>query len=517
MEESSTTLDCRGLTPALTVLRVKQAISSSKNSDDQLRVMLGPGCVRENVSNALGEFAGRIQYVTSDPGLSHVEPAEPTRSVVYDVLDGEHSDSSDTPSTEMALPWWQRRDLRYRDGRLYFGEVGMNDLATQVGTPAYVYRAARIKENIRRLSGAMSSADIEHRIYYALKANRSSTLLTYMRTLDLCGVDVCSADELMHALCCGFPAEAISFTGTSLSSQDIEVISRFKKIHVNFDSLSSLDKFGRACPGSEVGLRINPGIGVGYQGNERLNYSGTPTTKFGIYREQLEEAKAIAARWNLRIVRVHFHVGCGYLDTELDQLGAALDAANAFTEFFAELREVNLGGGLGVPHSSVDKPLDLQRWAMAIARRFASRGLIVAVEPGDYLVKDAGLLLTTVTYVESRRDVLFAGLDAGFNLAMEPAFYGLPCEPVAVAPRWDEGTKTYTVVGNINEALDKWAVDHRMPRLQEGDYVALLNSGGYASSMRSDHCLRGQAREIVLIDHDLMDGAPTRRPRLRSD
>lgn len=500
MEVSSATLDCRGLTPALTVLRIKQAMSSSQNSGAQLRVMLGAECGRENVARALGEFAGRLQYVTSDPGLRLVESAEPSRSGVYDVLDGEYSDSSDAPSTEVAPQWWQRRDLRYRDGRLYFGEVRMNELATQVGTPAYVCRAVRVKENIERLSEAMSSAGIDHRIYYAIKANRSSALLSYMRTLDLCGVDVCSADELMHALSCGFPAEAISFTGTSLSSQDIEVLSRFNQIRVNFDSFSSLDKFGRACPGREVGLRINPGIGVGYQGNDRLNYSGAPTTKFGIYSEHVEEAKSAAARWDLRIVRMHFHVGCGYLDAELYQLEAALDAAAEFTEHFAELREVNLGGGLGVPHSSVDKPLDLQRWATAIARRFANPGLVVAVEPGDYLVKDAGLLLTTVTYVERRRDVLFAGLDAGFNLAMEPAFYGLPCEPVAVAPRWDEGTETYTVVGNINEALDKWSVDHRMTVLQEGDYVALLNSGGYAASMRSDHCLRGHAREIVLID-----------------
>ena len=242
-----------------------------------------------------------------------------------------------------------------------------------------------------------------------------------------------------------------------------------------------------------------PGVAV-VGNNERLTYSGAPTTKFGIYLDHIDEAKAIAARWSLRIVRIHFHIGCGYLDAQLDQLQDALDAANAFTEHFPDLREINLGGGLGVPHTPSDRPLNLERWANAIARRFAGRDLLVAVEPGDYLVKDAGLLLTTTTYVERRRDVLFAGLDAGFNLAMEPAFYGLPCEPVAVVPRWDEGTHAYTVVGNINEALDKWAVDHRMPRLREGDRVALINSGSYAASMRSEHCLRGQAREVLLID-----------------
>ncbi|MCF3142724.1 diaminopimelate decarboxylase [Streptomyces platensis] len=482
MKESPLTLDCRGLTPALTVLRIKQALSSGPASDSPPVVLLGTECTPEQVVDALGEAAERIRYVPPDPG-AHPAAVAP----------------GDAPAAA-AAPWWQRRDLCYDDGRLHLGGVDMADLTTRVGTPAYVCRADRVGENIQRLAGAMSSAGIDHRIYYAIKANRSPSLLSYLRARGLCGADVCSTGELMHALGCGFSADAISFTGTSLSVKDIEVLARFPDLRVNLDSLSALNSFGRACPGREVGLRINPAIGVGYQGDPRLSYSGAPTTKFGIYLEHLEEAKATAERWGLRIVRIHFHVGCGYLDAQLDQLQDALDAANALTEHLADLTEINIGGGLGVPHTSSDRPLDLERWATAIARRFAGRGLRVSVEPGDYLVKDAGLLLTTVTYVERRRDVLFAGLDAGFNLAMEPAFYGLPCEPVAVAPRWDEGTETYTVVGNINEALDKWAVDHRMTRLREGDRVALLNSGGYAASMRSEHCLRGQAGEVLLID-----------------
>lgn len=474
MEATSVTLDCRGLTAALTVLRIKQAISAAEHTPAPLRVILGSECDWAYVAGSLGELADRVRQETLDP----VAP------------DG----------TERTPPWWQRPDLGYRDGRLHIGAVDVDQLATRVGTPAYVCRAPRVRENIERLAAAMSSAGINHRIHYAVKANRSPALLTYLRTLDLCGVDVCSTGELMHVLGCGFTAGQISFTGTSLSKADIDVLARFGQIKVNVDAVAALDALGRLCPEREVGLRINPGIGVGYQGNDRLNYSGAPTTKFGIYAEHLDEARAVAGKWGLRLVRLHLHVGCGYLDTELDELERALDAADAFTAHLPELTEINLGGGLGVPHHPADKPLDLDRWAVAIARRFAGRGLVVAVEPGDYLVKDAGLLLTTVSYVERRRDVLFAGLDAGFNLAMEPAFYGLPCEPVAAAPRWTEGTETYTVVGNVNEALDQWAVAHTMPRLREGDHVALINSGGYAASMRSDHCLRGQANEVLLID-----------------
>ncbi|MGI8666140.1 MAG: diaminopimelate decarboxylase [Jatrophihabitans sp.] len=489
MQAYSATLDCRGLTPALTVLRIKQAVCASQASDPPLRVILGTECEWEQVCYALAEVAERVRYVVpdSDP------PADVVGSGALSLI-------------EAASPWWQRPDLRYDQGHLHLGTVDLAELAGQIGTPAYVCRGARVKQNIERLSEAMRSAGLEHRIYYAIKANRSPSLLSYLRALGLCGVDVCSTGELMHAISCGFSASEISFTGTSLSSRDIDVLSRFSNLRINLDSLSSLNSIGRACPGREVGLRINPAAGVGYQGDSRLNYSGAHTTKFGIYLDHIAEAKAIAQRWGLRVVRLHLHVGCGFLDAQLDQLAEALDAANTFTEHFAELREINLGGGLGVPHNASDQPLDLGRWAAEVARRFAGRNLLVAIEPGDYLVKDAGLLLASVTYVERRRDVLFAGLDAGFNLAMEPAFYGLACEPVPVIPRWDEGSESYTVVGNINEALDIWAVDHRMTRLRADDQVALINAGGYAASMRSEHCLRGQAREVLLIDEESDSG-----------
>jgi len=471
-------LDCRGLTHALTMLRIKQAACSDQAGSGPLRVVLGAGCSPQDISDALPELAGRLTYLTPE----------------------EHS-----------APWWGRHDLRYQNGRLHLGDADLQELADQVGTPAYVCRAGRVKENIERVAGALASAGLDYQIYYAIKANRSPALLSYLRALGLCGVDVCSAAELMHALGCGFPADVISFTGTSLAAREVDVLSRFPNLRVNLDSLSALDAFGRASgPGREVGLRVNPAAGTGYQGSDRLTYSGARTTKFGIYLDHVSEAKAIAQRRGLRVVRLHFHVGCGYLDPQLGQLDEAIAAADAFTGHFAELREINLGGGLGVPHKASDKPLDLDRWATMVARRFAGRGLLVAVEPGDYLVKDAGLLLATVTYVERRREVLFAGVDAGFNLAMEPAFYGLPCEPVAVAPRWSDDTETYAVVGNINEALDVWAADHRMTRLRAGDRLALINSGGYAAAMRSDHCRRGEAGEVLLIDHE-QAGSPGSR------
>lgn len=395
--------------------------------------------------------------------------------------------------------WWQRDDLAFRKGRLFLGQCDLAELAQKVGSPTYVIRAPRVLEKLGDLHAAFDKVGLDHRIFYAIKANRSPKLLTYLASHGLCGADVCSPGELLQALSCGFSEDNISFTGTSLSAQDVATLAKFDRLRINLDSLSALERIGQACPGRDVGIRVNPDIGIGYSGNDMLQYSGLEATKFGIYLDRLAEAKTIAERYDLNIVRVHFHAGCGYLDRELDQLADVIAASRAFIEALPNLRELNIGGGLGVPHTKDDAPLDLDRWAEVLAHEFSRCDLNIAVEPGDYLIKDAGILLANVTYVEQRKDVRFVGLNAGFNLAMEPAFYGLPCEPVPALLN-NKAVYPYTVVGNVNEALDKWAVNHPLPTPEEGDVVALINAGGYASSMRSDHCLRGEVQEVLLLD-----------------
>ena len=401
-------------------------------------------------------------------------------------------------STPADTYWWRRPDLEYRNHQLHLGQCDLTALAKKVGTPAYVIRAPRVVEKLHQLHTAFDSVNLRHKIYYAIKANRSSRLLTYLAAQGLCGADVCSPEEMIQALACGFAESDISFTGTSLSPADIETLARFDQVNINLDSLSALKRLGQACPGREVGIRINPDVGIGYTGNDMLQYSGTEATKFGIYLDRLPEAIAIAAETGLKITRIHFHAGCGYLDRELEQLAQVLAASDEFRTQLPQLREINIGGGLGVPHSANDQALDLSRWAGVLAEAFASSDLTIAVEPGDFLIKDAGILLTHITYIEQRKAVKFVGLDAGFNLAMEPAFYGLPCEPVAAAERAGTADR-YTLVGNVNEALDKWAENHPLIAPQEGDVIALINAGGYSASMRSDHCLRGEVREILLL------------------
>ncbi|MCI5139939.1 MAG: diaminopimelate decarboxylase, partial [Candidatus Electrothrix sp. AR1] len=162
-----------------------------------------------------------------------------------------------------------------------------------------------------------------------------------------------------------------------------------------------------------------------------------------------------------------------------------------------QLERVNMGGGLGVPHDAFDQPLDLHQWADVLKRNFSGTGLHLEVEPGEYLLKDAGLLLLEKTMIEKKKDTLFLGVDAGFNLAPEPAYYQLPLQPVPLE-LGDGQFMPMRVVGNINEAIDVWYEESWMPDMDGQEYLALINAGAYSSSMASNHCMRGQFKEFLL-------------------
>jgi diaminopimelate decarboxylase len=375
-------------------------------------------------------------------------------------------------------PWWERPDLRYRDGRLAFGGQDLAAIAS-AGTPAYVYRAGRVRENLARLGAALAAAGVPHDLYYAVKANRYGPLLDALRGWGGCGIDACSPAEIRLALAHGFREQDISFTGHAVSDPDLEVLAALPGVHVNCDAISTIRRLGRHGPGRRIGIRLNPGLGAGY--NERLRYAGAKPTKFGVYPDRFEEALAAAADAGLVVDTLHFHVGSGYQGEALDVLAQVLEGTARLLDAHPEIRRLNVGGGLGVRMTEADVPIDLARWAAIVARHAVPRGLRVAVEPGDYLVKDAGLLLAQV------------------NLA---AYYGIPYVVAPLQVRPGSRRERVTVAGNINEAIDLLAEDVDVPALAEGDFVAFLNVGGYGSAAASNHCMRGAHRELLLEHHE---------------
>ena len=391
--------------------------------------------------------------------------------------------------------WWERDDLHYRDGRLEFGVGDLASLAEQ-GTPAYVYRAERVRENLARLTAALDAAGVAHDAYFALKANRFGPLLDVLRSHAACGIDACSPDEIRHALAHGFREADISFTGHAVSEPDLDLLAAHPGVHVNCDAISTIRRLGRRCPGRVIGIRLNPGLGAGY--NDRLRYAGSKPTKFGVYPDRFEEAIEAARESRMTVDTLHFHVGSGYQGDALEVLDQVLQGAARILDAHPEIGRLNVGGGLGVRMQESDVPVDIGRWAAIIARHARPRGLRVAVEPGDYLVKDAGLMLVRVNTVEDKAGTRFVGVDAGLGILNLLPYYGIPYVVAPLRLRPGAKRERVTISGNINEAIDLIAEDVELPALEEGDLLALVNVGGYGSAAASNHCMRGTFREFLL-------------------
>ena len=397
----------------------------------------------------------------------------------------------------MSVHWWTREGLDYREGELHLGRQNLADLVQSAGTPTFVYDATRIATNLERIHTALDKHEVDHDIFFALKANRYLPLVTFLKLNGRCGLDVCSPNEMRLGRQLGFREEQLVYTNTSVSKEDIEWLARHPRVHVNVDSLSSLRRLATRCPGRSLGLRINPQMGVAY--HDHLTYSGDKITKFGIYEDRFIEALALASELGAPINALHFHMGSGYMTPDLAQFDQVLSRVHQFVEQCPTVNTLDIGGGLGVPMRPEDEGLDLDQWATVVARHAREMGVKIQLEPGDYLLKDAGVLLVEVNTVEEKQGTLFVGVNAGFNMQNSYAYYDMP---YAFAPLRHEPAAPVvpvSIAGNINEAIDVFGKEIEMHRPVEGDYLAIVNAGGYGSSMSSNHCMRGEFSEYILF------------------
>ena len=407
----------------------------------------------------------------------------------------------------MDTSWWSRPGLEVVDGRLLVAGRDAEALARDHGTPVYLYDLSRIAEQASRLREAFERVGVSFRLRLALKAQRDPQVLSFVRGLGSVGIDACSPGEVRHALDLGWAADEISFTGTNLSTSDVEELLE-TGVHVNLDLRSQLDRWGRRAPSSSVGIRVNPRAGASWSGlptatGESL-YAKARATKFGILPEQLDDAMAVAAEHALAIDTVHMHVGDGFLTDGLARFAVAVDRVAEMTRRVTAgghpVREVNVGGGLGVPQRPQDDALDVAAYARLLAEHLGPLDVTIACEPGDYLAKESAVLLAEVVTLDERDGVAFAGLDAGFNVAPEHFIYGALVPIVLCRAADAEPSRMYTIAGNINEGDDLWAKDLRLPELAEGDVLALLLVGTYNRSMHLDHCLRPPAGTVAFAD-----------------
>jgi diaminopimelate decarboxylase len=352
-----------------------------------------------------------------------------------------------------------------------------------------------VEANVRRLQQALDRAGVRHRVHYALKANRHAAFLSRLRALENVGIDVCSPQEVTLALQSGWRPAEISYTGTNLSERDLDVILA-QPLTLNLDSLSAIRRVARRARGRAIGLRINPQVGTGY--SAQLTYAGEKPTKFGIYADRFDEALELVRASGLELRGLHFHIGSGWLHSGLDTFLEALERGAALARKASGLEYFNIGGGLGIRLQESDRSVDLDAYAQGIARHLGPLGVTVFVEPGDYLVKDAAILLVEAVTVEEKGGVRFVGVDCGFNAFNLPAIYHYHQEIVLCRAADATPTMSCTVAGHINEAGDLFAEGCRLPEVREGDVLAFLHAGGYGASMASHHCARPPAAELVV-------------------
>ncbi|MEO6526821.1 MAG: diaminopimelate decarboxylase [Gemmatimonadaceae bacterium] len=387
------------------------------------------------------------------------------------------------------------------DGALACEGVPLERIAREVGTPAYVYSASMVRDRYLRLDAALSA--LPHRVHYTLKANSNAAILRLLRGLGA-GVDVVSGGELYRALRLGFRGEDIVFGGVGKTDRELREAIDADVMLINVESeaeVRAIDRIaGEAGRVGRVGLRVNPEVTV--DSSHRYIKTGEKGAKFGVpFDDVLSVARTAAALPNVELIGLDMHIGSQLfrLDPYIDgveRLTGILDAMRA--EGIDTLRYLDIGGGLGVAYSDEVSP-DLARFAAALAKRVEPTGLTLLMEPGRFIVGNAGVLLTRVLYRKHSGGRDFLITDAGMTELLRPSHYDAYHRIESVQP--NGGTMTADVVGPICESGDFLALGREMDDASAGDLLAVYDVGAYGYVMASNYNTRGKGAE-VLVDGD---------------
>ncbi len=361
-------------------------------------------------------------------------------------------------------------------------------------TPAYVYDLA----SLDRAAAELAALGVFDRLLYAVKANPHPEILRRFAALGL-GFECVSPGEIERVLqtCPEVSPERLLFTPNFAPRREYEQALK-AGVHLTLDSLHPLLHWRESLAGREVFVRLDLGRGAGHHSHVR---TAGAHSKFGIPREEWPELAQLASSADVRIVGLHSHAGSGILDPKVWR-ETALDLADA-TALFPEVEVLDLGGGLGVPDRTSQPRLDLVPLAEALRAlgknlETAGRRFQLWLEPGRYLVAEAGVLLATVTQVKGKGENRYVGIDTGMNSLIRPMLYGAHQEIVNLT-RWGEApAMRVAIVGPICETGDVLGVDRLLPETREGDVLLIATAGAYGRSMSSHYNLREPAREVVI-------------------
>ncbi|MCK6551137.1 diaminopimelate decarboxylase [Myxococcota bacterium] len=386
-------------------------------------------------------------------------------------------------------------------GALFAESCDLARLADEIGTPAYVYARATLERHFRVYDAAFDGHP--HLVCYSVKASSSRAILQLFAQLGS-GADIVSGGELERALAAGIPAEKIVFSGVGKTRAEMARALEAGIHTFNVESEPELRalaevaaQMGKVAP---VSLRVNPDIDAK---THPYIATGLHDSKFGV---PIDEARALAAEVartpSLELVGIDCHIGSQLVTIE--PLVEALDSVLALADELASdghvLRDIDLGGGLGITYAE-ESPPHPDVLGRAVVERMRGRNERLILEPGRVIVGNAGILLTRVLYVKRSRGRTFVVVDAAMNDLIRPALYAAHHDIWPVKRRPGAPRITADVVGPVCESGDCFAKDRELDAVEEGDLVAIMSAGAYGFSMSSTYNSRPRAAEV------LVDGA----------
>jgi diaminopimelate decarboxylase len=371
--------------------------------------------------------------------------------------------------------------------------VSAERIAREVGTPTFVYSARVIRERYRRLSSALSG--IPHQLHFTLKANSNRAVLTLLRQLGA-GADVVSGGELFRAQQAGFAARNILFGGVGKNALELrEAVLAGVKL-INVESLAELELLSSIAQElgttAAVGLRINPEVLV--KTPHAYIATGAKGHKFGIpWDDAMHCAEAALRLPGIELAALDMHLGSQLATVEPYRMGAEriAELAARVTKAGAQLRYVDVGGGLPVSYQSGDPEPDFEGYAAIVGALARETGTELLVEPGRFFVAASGVLLARVLYRKHSGGKDYAIVDAGMNDLLRPSHYDAAVRPSGATTRLD-------VVGPVCESGDFLALDREMDDVSPGDLIAVHTAGAYGYVMGSTYNARPRPAEVLV-------------------
>mgnify|MGYP001104386862 CR=1 FL=1 len=386
----------------------------------------------------------------------------------------------------------------YQDNTLFAEDVSLAQIATEYGTPTYVYSRKTLERHWFAFDNALSAHP--HLICFAVKANSNIGVLSVLAKLGS-GFDIVSGGELARVLAAGGDPQKVVFSGVAKTEDEIRFALQNEILCFNVESFAELDRIQKVAAElnvkAPISLRINPDVDAN---THPYISTGLKANKFGIEHEKAVETYQYANTLpNLTIKGMDCHIGSQLTETApfVDALDRLLSLVDELANLDIHIKHLDVGGGLGVTYKDEVAPHP-NDYASAIASRMEQRPeLTLIMEPGRAIAANAGVLLTKVEFVKQNAEKNFAIIDAAMNDLLRPALYSAWQDIVPVVPRLDIPKVTYDVVGPVCETGDFLGKDRDLA-IEDNDILAVKSAGAYGFVMSSNYNTRTRAAEILV-------------------